>query len=87
MGGGLSEEGEGGNFGGFFEIFGGVSEGEEARFELGRGEVDAVIEAEVEVAGEGSAIAVLGIGEVMDWAVGEIEAEHGADALEEVIAS
>ena len=87
MGGGLGEEGEGGNFGSFFEIGGGVSEGEEARFELGRGEVDAVIEAEVEVAGEGVAIAVLGIGEVMDWAVREIEAEHGADALEEVIAS
>ena len=87
MGGGLGEEGEGGNFGGFFEVGGGVGEGEEAGFELGVGEVDAVIEAEVEVAGEGVAIAVLGIGEVMDWAVREIEAEHGADALEEVIAS
>ena len=56
--------------------------GKETCLVLGGGEVDAFPECCVEVAGEGSGIAPLGVLEVSNWPLAEIEAEHGANPLE-----
>ena len=56
--------------------------GEESSFVLGGGEVDAFPECCVEVTGEGGGIALLGVLEVPNWPLAEVETKHGADALE-----
>ena len=55
--------------------------GEEARLILRWGEVEALFEGAVEVAGKGGCIALFGIRQIEDGTMREIEAEHGADAL------
>lgn len=69
-------------FGSQFDGIGGVGRGEEASFELGGREVDAFFEASVEEASEGGGIGLLSGFEVVDGAWVEVEAEHGADAVE-----
>ena len=64
------------------EYLRGVCRAEEACLELGGGEVDAVAERRMEVAGEGGGVAPLGILEAADGAFREVEAEHGADPVE-----
>ena len=68
---------------GAFDIGWGVGSGEEARFELRGGEVDAVLEAGVEKFREAVSVAVHGVFEVFNRPLGEVEAEHRANAVED----
>jgi len=73
------EDGEG-----FVEVGFGVGEGEEAGFVGGGGEVDAFVEAAPEEFFEEVEVLFHDVGDVDDFAVGEVEAEHGAGAVEAV---
>ena len=76
---GFLEDGEG-----FIEVCGGVGEGEEAGLVGGGGDVDAALEGAPEEFFEEVHVLEHDVVYVADFAVGEVEAEHGAGAVEAV---
>ena len=69
-------------FRGALQIIGGVLRTEKTGFKLGGCKVKTLVKGGMEKSSKGRGIAPLGLCQMPDWALTEVEAEHGSDPLE-----